>query len=135
VASVFRRRGRFSYARFLADLDKVSEMFQRRGYPSVRAIHDFDPLTSFDRRSHKGDIEISIDPRRKLDVVFEGNDKTTFPDDELARQLTFAAAGTADDVEVAASARAIERFYQSRGLFDVAVTSERVRLGAFDRVV
>ena len=128
-------RCRFTYARFLADLDKITAAFQRRGYPSVRVIHDFDPLTSFDRRTRRVDIRITIDPRRKLDIVFEGNDKGSFADDVLARQLTFAAAGTADDVEVAASARALERYYQARGYYDVAVTTERVRLGAFDRVV
>ncbi len=128
-------RCRFTFARFLADLDEVTAMFQRRGYPSVRVIHDFDPLTSFDRRTQRVDIRVSVDPRRKLDVVFEGNDKVLFPDDDLTRRLTFAAAGTADDVEVAGSARALERYYQSRGYFDVAVTSERVRLGSFDRVV
>ncbi len=135
VAATFTRSRRFTYARFLADIDKITAKFQRRGYPSVRVIHDFDPLTSFDRRTNKVDVRVSIDPRRKLDVVFEGNDKSSFPDDDLTRQLTFAPSGTADDVEVASSARALERHYQSKGYFDVAVTSERVRLGAFDRVV
>lgn len=135
LAASFSRGRRFTHARFLADLDRISQLFQRRGYPSARVIHDFDPLTSFDRRTQRVDVRVSIDPRRKLDVVFEGNDKDAFPDDELGRQLTFAAAGTADDVEVAASARALERYYQGRGHFDVAITSERVRLGAFDRVV
>ncbi|HUQ02609.1 MAG TPA: POTRA domain-containing protein [Kofleriaceae bacterium] len=135
VKAAFTRGRRFTYARFLADVDKITTMFQRRGYPSVRVIHDFDPLTSFDRRTRKVDVRVTIDPRRKLDVVFEGNDKTSFPDDDLTRQLTFGPSGTADDVEVAASARALERYYQSRGYFDVAITNERVRLGAFDRVV
>lgn len=135
IIASFSRGRRFTYARFLADIDRITTMFQRRGYPSVRVIHDFDPLTSFDRRTRKVDVRVSIDPRRKLDIVFEGNDKASFPDDELAKQLTFASSGTADDVEVAASARALERYYQSRGYFDVAITSERVRLGAFDRVV
>jgi outer membrane protein assembly factor BamA len=135
VAATFSRGSRFTYARFLADIDRITTMFQRRGYPSVRIIHDFDPLTSFDRRTQKVDVRVSIDPRRKLDVVFEGNDKSSFPDDELTKQLTFGPSGTADDVEVAASARQLERYYQTRGYFDVMVTSERVRLGAFDRVV
>ncbi|MBZ0238811.1 MAG: hypothetical protein K8M05_41255, partial [Deltaproteobacteria bacterium] len=135
IKASFTRGRRFTYARYLADIDRITTMFQRRGYPSVRVIHDFDPLTSFDRRTRKVDVRVTIDPRRKLDVVFEGNDKSSFPDDELTKQLTFASSGTADDVEVASSARALERYYQSRGYFDVAVTSERVRLGAFDRVV
>src|SRR5205085_12254318 len=103
VAATFKHGSRFTYQRFLEDIDKITVMFQRRGYPSVRVIHDFDPLTSFDRRTHKVDVRVSIDPRRKLDVVFEGNDKSAFPDDTLTRQLTFASSGTADDVEVAAS--------------------------------
>ncbi|HVK76127.1 MAG TPA: POTRA domain-containing protein [Kofleriaceae bacterium] len=128
-------RCRFTRARFQAALDEVTALFQRRGYPSVRVESDFDARWSFDRRRRQIDVTVTIDQRQKLDIVFEGNDRALFPDDELQKQLTFADAGAADDYEIAASARAIERLYRSRGYFDVIVTSERVRLDTFDRVV
>ncbi|MBE7451794.1 MAG: hypothetical protein HS111_23780 [Kofleriaceae bacterium] len=109
-----------------------AQRFQRRGYPSARVIHDFDPLTSFVPRAPSVSTSGSRStPRRKLDVVGEGNDKDAFPDDELGRQLTWRpAAGTADDVEVAASARALERAPGRRGHFDVAITSHRASASA-----
>jgi outer membrane protein assembly factor BamA len=128
-------RCRFTRAQLQADIERVTRRFQRRGYPSVRVQTDFDPRTSFDRASQRVAFTVTIDPRRKIDVVFEGNDRDDFPDELLAGELTFGAATSADDIEVAASARALERLYQSRGYLDVVVTSERVRLRAFDRVV
>ncbi len=143
IASTFhasfwcRVRGtcRFSRTRFQAGLDGITRRFQRRGYPAARVSTDFDPLTSFDRASKRVTFTVTVDPRRKIDVVFEGNDKDAFSDELLTAQLTFGAATSADDIEVAASARAIERLYQARGYLDVIVTGERVRLRAFDRVV
>lgn len=126
---------RFTRAQHQADLEEVTRRFQRRGFPAVRVTSDFDPATSFDRKTHTVDLTIRIDERRKLDVVFEGNDKDAVPDEELTKILTFSAATSVDDFEIAASARAIERTYQERGNFDVLVSYERVRFRAFDRVV
>ncbi len=127
--------GRFTRAQLQADLEQITRMFQRRGFPAVRVASDFDPLTSFDRKTKTVTLTVKVDERRKLDVVFEGNDPDRVPDEELTAALTFAAATTVDDFEVAASARAIERYYQARGYFDVMVSYERVRFRAFDRVV
>ncbi len=134
-SACFWGRCRFTRSQFQEDLAEVAALFQRRGYPSVRVESDFNPLWSFDRRRERVDVTVSIDQRQKLDIVFEGNDTALFPDDELQKQLTFADAGAADDYEVTGSARALESFYQSRGYFDVIVTSERVRLDGFERVV
>ncbi|HVV87204.1 MAG TPA: POTRA domain-containing protein [Kofleriaceae bacterium] len=128
-------RCRFTRAQLQADLERVTRRFQKRGYPAARVQSNFDPRTSFDRASKRVTFTVSVDPRRKIDVVFEGNDKDAFSDELLTNQLTFGAATSADDIEVAASARAIEALYQSRGYLDVIVTSERVRLRAFDRVI
>ncbi|MEZ4404656.1 MAG: POTRA domain-containing protein [Kofleriaceae bacterium] len=126
---------RFTRAQLQADLEDITRRFQRRGYPAVRIASDFDPLTSFDRTTKTVELTLRIDERRRLDVVFEGNDLDVVPDEELANVLTFTSATTVDDVEVTASARAIERFYQSRGYFDVMVSYERVRFRTFDRVI
>src|SRR5262249_50080355 len=90
------------------DLVKVRELFQRRRYPSVRVQSTFDPRTSFDRRTHTVNFTLTIDQRRPIDVRFEGDfNHGELPDEELRKQLTFDAAGSADDVEAAASARAL----------------------------
>lgn len=129
------RPRRFTRAQLQADLDELTRRFQRRGYPAVRVTSDYDPKTSLDRKTKKVDLTIKIDQRRFLDVVFEGNDPDRVPDAELTKVLTFASAATVDDYEVAASARELERYYQSRGYFDTMVSHERVRFRAFDRVV
>ncbi|MBK9032807.1 MAG: BamA/TamA family outer membrane protein [Myxococcales bacterium] len=126
---------RFTRSQLQADLEEITRRFQRRGFPAVRVASDFDPVGSIDRKTKTVSLTLKIDERRKLDVVFEGNDPDRVPDEDLAGVLTFAAATTVDDFEVAASARAIEQYYQARGNFDVMVSSERVRFRAFDRVV
>jgi outer membrane protein assembly complex protein YaeT len=122
-----RWRKRFTRAQHQADIAKLTEMYQRRGYPAARVRSDYDAKTSFDRGSKTVDFTLRIDERRRLTVEFEGNDDDRFSDDALAAQLTFDDAAAADDVEVAASALAIQRYYQKAGWFDAAVSWERDR--------
>jgi outer membrane protein assembly factor BamA len=61
---------RFTRERFQEDLQAIAKLFQQRGFPAVRVRTDFDPVTSFVRRTHKVPITLTIDPRRKLDVAF-----------------------------------------------------------------
>lgn len=122
-----RWRKRFTRSQHQADIAKLTEMYQRRGYPAARVRSDYDAKTSFDRGSKTVDFTLRIDERRRLTVEFEGNDGDRFSDDALAAQLTFDDAAAADDVEVAASALAIQRYYQKAGWFDAAVSWERDR--------
>ena len=48
-------------------------------------------------------------------------------DDDLAKQLTFDDAGSTDDLEIASSALAIQRYYQRQGYFDAAVALSHER--------
>ncbi|MGE0403499.1 MAG: POTRA domain-containing protein, partial [Kofleriaceae bacterium] len=126
---------RFRREQHQKDVQTVVDMYRRRGgYPSVRVRTDFDPQTSFDRRSHRVNFTITIDQRRKVETVFEGQDES-IKVDELREQLTFDQAQSADDVEVAESARALTAFLQSKGYFDARVTWTRERFERFDRVV
>lgn len=122
-----RWRSRFTRAQHQADIQELTEMYQRRGYPAARVRSDFDPRTSFDRATRTVDFTLRIDERRRLAVEFEGNDDGVFSDENLAAQLTFEDAASADELEVAASAEAIQRYYQQRGWFDAAVSWERER--------
>jgi outer membrane protein insertion porin family len=128
-------RARFTRQRHTEAIAKVVELYRKRGFPSVRVQSDFDPLTSFDRRTKKVRFTVRIDERRQIDVVFEGNDKGKFPDETLRKQLTFDDAASSDDFEVANSAAALVAYYQSKGRFDAQVTHNRERFGAFDRIV
>jgi outer membrane protein assembly factor BamA len=125
---------RFTRAQHQADLQKLLELYHRRGFPAARVTSDFDPRTSFDRRTKTVKVALHIDQRRQLDVVFEGNDEQV-PSDQLRDQLTFDKAGSADDYEAQASAQALLGFLQARGFFDAKVTWSRERFVAFDRLV
>ena len=131
----YLQRCRFTRTQHQEDLQKVKELFHKRGYPSVRVQSSFDPHTSFDRHSQTVPITITIDQRRAIDVQFAGNDRDAFPDDQLREKLTFDRAGSSDDVEAAASAKAIEGFLQTRGYFDGRVTVERQRQPEFDKII
>ncbi len=126
---------RFRRSTHSADIQKVVDMFHLKGYPAVRVRTDFDPLTSFDRRSHTVRFTVTIDLRRKLEVVFEGHDPNEIAESDLREQLTFDQAASSDDVEANESARALTAFLQGKGYFDARVTFSRERFEWFDRVI
>ena len=125
---------RFTRTDFTEDLQKVVQKLHVKGYPAARVRTDFDPLTSFDRRSKTVRFTITIDTRRKLDVHFEGVDLDEIKDADLRKQLTFDQAASSDDVEATESAKALTAYLQTRGYFDARVTHSRERLDWFDRV-
>ena len=144
IKAVFQHKGVFSSERFTRtqhqeDIQKLKDMFHKRGFPGVRVQSNFDPRVSFDRRKKVVNIAIAIDQRRRLDVVFEGFDPGAVSNDDLHSKLTFDQAGSSDDVEAIASAREITTFLQQRGFFDARVTWTRerfeTRATALDRVV
>ncbi|HUJ58496.1 MAG TPA: POTRA domain-containing protein [Kofleriaceae bacterium] len=125
---------RFSRAQHQEDLDRIRELFHKRGYPAVRVLSSFDPRISFDRATHKVRITLTIDQRRRLDVKFEGQDRDSVSDEQLRGQLTFESNGSTDDVEAQNSAHAIETYLQARGRFDAHVTWTRDRHDELDVV-
>jgi outer membrane protein assembly factor BamA len=125
---------RFTRTQHLEDLQHLKELFQSRGYPAVRVQSSFDPKTSFDRRTHTVRVTITTDPRRRLDLRFEGIDRESVGDDQLRKHMTFQDSGSTDDLEIADSARSLQTYLQQRGRFDARVTWSRDRLDNFDRV-
>ena len=125
---------RFTRTSYQASIRAAVELLQKRGYPGVRVSSDFDPALSVDRLSKTVNFTLRIDPRRQLDVVFEGNDPDQFAGDDLRKQLTFSQAASSDDFEANASATAIAAYYQSRGRFDTQVSWTRERFPDFDRI-
>lgn len=118
---------RFTRAHFQSAVQKLKQLFQQRGYPAVR-IQTSDPRLSFDRRRKVVDLVVTIDQRRHIDVQFEGHDPDVVTDEQLRAQLTFNEAGSADDVEIGESARALTTYLQTRGFFDARVTWLRERI-------
>ncbi|MEZ4367259.1 MAG: POTRA domain-containing protein [Kofleriaceae bacterium] len=126
---------RFTRAQLRADVERLTQLYQRRGYPAARVQSDYDPRVHVRRDTKTVDFTIIIDQRRQLDVVFEGNDPEAFPDATLRDQLTFNQAASSDDLEAADSAAAIAAYYQRRGRFDTQVSWSRERFTTFDRIV
>ena len=120
---------RFTRTRHIEDIQKVVKLFQRRGYPAVRVHTTFeqDPRSAFNRRTHAVDFTVTIDPRRRIDVKFVGQDPDSVSDEQLREHLTFNDAASSDDVEAGSSARSIVTYLQSRGWFDSHVTWLRDR--------
>jgi outer membrane protein assembly factor BamA len=127
-------RARFTRAQLQNSLQKVVELYQRRGFPAVRVTSNYQ-AKNFSRNDKTIPIDICIDERRQLDVVFEGNDRSRFSDGTLRRRLTFNTAASSDDYEAQSSADAIARYYQGEGRYDARVTWTRERFAVFDRVV
>jgi outer membrane protein assembly factor BamA len=129
---------RFTRGRHLEDIQRVVELFQQRGYPAARVHTSFeqDPAGSFNRRTRRVDFTVSVDPRRKIDLKFDGVDPDSVSDEQLRDHLTFNAAASSDDVEAANSARSLVQYLQSRGWFDARVTwtRDRFQKPAFDRI-
>jgi outer membrane protein assembly factor BamA len=123
---------RFTKVTHTAGLEQVAELFHRKQYPGVRIRST--PLEP-DRARNRIKFKLTIEPRRRIDVVFEGN--STAGDETLRKQLTFDKAQSADDVEAEESARAINAYLQTRGYFDAKVTWYRVQFpdANFDRIV
>jgi outer membrane protein insertion porin family len=118
------------------DIQQVVKMYQERGYPGARVRTNFDPKHSFKKRTKKVEFTVIVSERRKIDVVFEGNDKRGFPDERLEKVLTFSEEGSYDDLEIENSADAIRSLYQEQGRFEAQVAWERERFGAvFERII
>jgi outer membrane protein assembly factor BamA len=132
---------RFTRARHLEDIQQVIALFQRRGFPAVRVHTSFEqePQASFNRATKGVDFTVTIDPRRQVEPRFEGHDPDAVSEEQLRDQLTFNAAASSDDVEVANSAQAIARYLQSRGWFGARVTlrsppRDRIQDPPLDRI-
>jgi outer membrane protein assembly factor BamA len=108
---------RYTRASHEAAKQRVIDLFRKKGFPAV-SVRITEPLP--DRQTETIEFRVTIDPRRRVDVKFEGFHSVS--EEELRRQLTFAEAASFDDFEKEASARALVDFLQTRGFFDARVT-------------
>ena len=100
-----------------------------RGYPAARVLprlrlRSATPIA----KTHRIVLPVQVIEKRKVEVKFVGNRALTRR--ELRDQLTIFTAGAYDDVELAESAKALQRDYQKHGYFEAQVTFARRRAGA-----
>lgn len=122
---------RFTRKALNEDVEKVVELYRKRGFPGVRVSTDFDIRHSFKRDIKKVEFHVEVRERRKIEVLFDGSH---YPDERLRGHLTLNAEGSYDDVEVAASAESLRRFYQTQGYFEASVTWSRDPRGIYDLI-
>jgi outer membrane protein assembly factor BamA len=119
--------GGFSRDQYQADIATLKKRFQEKGYPGVRILAS-EPRATINRDKKTVNPVITVDPRRRVEIDFQGYDRDAISLDALRKELTFDAVGSADDVEAAESARAITTYLQTRGYFDARVTFTRERV-------
>jgi outer membrane protein assembly factor BamA len=86
-------------------------------------VPEFDFARDADRKTHRITLPVRVSMKRRVDVKFVGNRAISARD--LRDQLTIYTAGAFDDVELAESARAVQREYQKHGYFEARVTFRR----------
>jgi outer membrane protein assembly factor BamA len=119
--------GGFSRDQYQKDIQTLKKRFQRAGYPGVRVVAS-DPRATINRETKTVNPVITVDPRRRVEVDFEGYDRDAISSEDLRKRLTFDDVGSADDVEALESARVITTYLQTRGYFDAHVTFTRERV-------
>jgi len=115
----------YSRSQYQKDIQTLKQRFHDLGYPGVRVVST-DPRASIGADRTVNPV-LTIDQRRRVQPEFIGFDPDVIPEEELRKQLTFNDAGSADDVEAAASAKELTTYLQKRGFFDAKVTWTRER--------
>lgn len=126
------RWGRFSVQKMREDARAAEKVLRDRGYPAARVAPDFDFKRDADRKTRRIRLPIKVTEKRKVEVRFVGN--RTVSDGDLRDHLTIFSAGAYDEIELADSAKALQRAYQQRGFFEARVTWQRKRARGDDEV-
>ena len=143
IAAVFRHRdwqaawflpAPFTAKQLRADLDTLTKKYRDRGYVGARMVSDFAVPGSIDRQAKNVHLTVTVNERKHIVVVFEGNKHVS--SGTLKDELTLFDRGSYDDHEVSASADTLERYYEQHGHFFARVDWRREHLSASeDRVV
>ncbi len=118
--------GRFRVDRMREDARAAERLLASRGYPAARVVPSFDVRTDADAKTGRVILPIRVTEKRKVEVRFVGN--RSVADGVLKSQLTLFTAGAYDEIELAESAKALQRYYQTNGYFEARVGFEVHRL-------
>jgi outer membrane protein insertion porin family len=116
----------FTQKQLREDIDAVAKRYRALGFAGVRVTTDFSVQKSIDRAAKNVRIGVTINERKRIAVVFEGNASQSAS--TLQDQLTLFSRGSYDDFEVGASADALQHHYQQQGNFFARVDWRRERL-------
>jgi outer membrane protein assembly complex protein YaeT len=117
----------FTQRQLRDDLDKLTKRYRALGFIGARVTTDFSVQRSVDREAKNVHLNIRINERRRIHVMFEGNSVSA---SSLMDAITLVSRGSYDDYEVAASADALQRYYQQHGHFFARVDWRRERMSA-----
>ena len=121
---IFHHWLRFKVSQMRDDARKAEKVLRDEGFPAAHVVPDFDFDRDADVKTHRIRLPVRVSLKRKVEVKFVGN--RAISPRELRDQLTIFTAGAYDDVELAESARALQKEYQKRGYFEARVTFHRV---------
>lgn len=120
---IFHHWLRFKVSQMRDDARRAEKVLRDEGFPAARVVPEFDLARDANRKTHRIRLPVRVSMKRKVEVTFIGNRAITARD--LREQLTIFTAGAFDDVELAESARAVQKEYQKRGYFEARVTFRR----------
>ncbi len=120
---IFHHWLRFKVSQMRDDARKAEKVLRDAGFPAARVVPEFDFERDADRKTHRIRLPVRVSMKRKVEVKFVGNRAVSARD--LRDQLTIFSAGAFDDVELAESARSLQKEYQKRGYFEARVTFRR----------
>jgi outer membrane protein insertion porin family len=118
----------FTQKQMREDIDTLVKKYRTRGYIGARVSHDFNLLKSVDHAAHVVRLGLTINERKRIEFVFEGN--ANEGNGTLRDKLTLKDRGSYDDYELGASADALQRYYQQEGYFFARVDWRRDHLSA-----
>jgi outer membrane protein insertion porin family len=118
----------FTQKQLREDIATVVKKYRDLGYVGARVSHDFNLQQSVDRGAKNVRLGLSINERKRIEVAFEGNAHKGAG--TLKDKVTMFERGSYDDYELAASADAIQRYYQQEGFFFARVDWRRDPLSA-----
>ena len=102
------------------DLTKLTREYQERKYAGARVMADFDPAVNVDRLNRQVRLKVTVLEQKRVEVVFQGNDR--FDDSDLQKVLTLFERGAYDSRETDASAAAVAQHIRSKGHLFARVT-------------
>lgn len=120
---IFHHWLRFKVSQMRDDAHSAEKVLRDAGFPAARVVPEFDFSRDADPRTHRIRLPVRVSMKRKVEVKFVGNRAIAARD--LREQLTIFTQGAFDDVELADSARALQREYQKNGYFEARVTFRR----------
>ena len=123
----------FTAKQLRIDLDALAKKYRERGYVGARVTSDFSVATSVDHVAKNVRLGVTVNERKHVVVVFEGNRHVS--SGTLKDELTLFDRGSYDDHEVSVSADTLERYYEQHGHFFARVDWRREHISpAEDRI-